>query len=153
MVKTTTAISGNFAYQAQTVEGQPISGTIEATDFEHATRLLQALRLRVLSLEPEPVAPRPKPLRGEDFSIFNQQLAQLTAAGLPVEHGLRLIAQDMRSGRLAETIRQVAEELERGTPMGEAFEKYHTHFPPLYGKLVEAGVRSNNLPAMLLNLG
>src|SRR5205809_718380 len=81
------------------------------------------LRLRVLQIEPVARAVRAKPLRGDDFIAFNQQLTHLTKAGLPVEHGLRLIAQDMRSGRLAETVRQVAQELERGTPLGEAFEK------------------------------
>ncbi|MDQ3440397.1 MAG: type II secretion system F family protein [Planctomycetota bacterium] len=143
----------SFAYEAQTEQGQPLSGTIDAPDAEHASNLLQSLRVRVLRIDPVGFAARSAPLRGEDFASFNQQLAHLTAAGLPVEHGLRLIAQDMRSGRLAETIRTVAGELERGTPMGEAFDRHREKFPPLYGRLVEAGVRSGNLSGMLLNLG
>src|SRR5213080_280459 len=85
-----------FAYQAQTVEGHPLSGTIDAATVDDATRTLQGLRLRVLDIAPVARPPRGKPLRGEDFLAFNQQLAHLTGAGLPVEHGLRLIAQDMR---------------------------------------------------------
>ena len=92
-------------------------------------------------------------LRGEDFLTFNQQLAHLTRAGLPVEHGLRLIAQDMRRGRLATTVKRVADELERGTPLPQAFDRYRKQFPPLYARLVDAGIRSNNLSGMLLNLG
>jgi type IV pilus assembly protein PilC len=143
----------SFAYQAQTVDGQAINGSIEAIDADHAQRVLTAMNLRVMQMQPQQRVARPKPLRGEDFQAFNQQLTQLTAAGLPVEHGLRLIARDMRSGRLAATIREVVAELERGTALGEAFEKFHTRFPPLYGKLVAAGVRANNLTGMLLNLG
>src|SRR5688572_16811746 len=142
----------SFAYEAQTADGEPMSGTIDAPDVEHATRQLHALRLRVVRIEPVR-RPRSAPLRGEDFLAFNQQLSQLTSAGLPVEQGLRLIAQDMRSGRLAATVEQVAAELERGTPLAEAFDKHRTKFPPLYGRLIEAGVRAHNLPGVLLNLG
>jgi type II secretory pathway component PulF len=130
-----------------------MTGTIDAPDVEHATRQLSALRLRVVRIEPVARPARAAPLRGEDFIAFNQQLSQLTSAGLPVEHGLRLIAQDMRSGRLAATVEQVAAELERGTPLGEAFDKHRAKFPPLYGRLIEAGVRAHNLPGVLLNLG
>src|SRR5436305_728989 len=113
MEPTATAI---FSYQAQTDEGLRLSGTIDAGDAESAMERLQALRLRVVELSP--AAPvRGKAIRGDAFLAFNQQLAQLTAAGLPVEQGLRLIAADVRSGRLARTIRQVAEELERGVPL------------------------------------
>jgi type IV pilus assembly protein PilC len=146
-------ISTAFAYQAQTAEGLAISGTINAPDAEQAGRLLQQLRLRVLELEPVERPVRPKRLAGEDFFAFNQQLSHLTRAGLPVEHGLKLIAQDMRNRRLGETVRQVAEELERGQSLQQAFEKHARQFPPLYGKLIGAGVASSNLSGMLLNLG
>jgi type II secretory pathway component PulF len=142
-----------FAYQAQTTEGEPLSGTIDAADAEQANRLLQSLRLRVLEIGPVARPPRAKALRGDDFVAFNQQLMHLTRAGLPVEHGLKLIAQDMRRGRLAETVRQLAAELERGTPLDQAFERQRVHFPPLYAKLVAAGVTSGNLPGVLFNLG
>ena len=98
-------------------------------------------------------APTGKALRGDDFAAFNQQFAQLTRAGMPVEHGLRLIAGDMRRGRLSRTIEQVAEELERGTPLGEAFNKHRGQFPTLYGRLVDAGGRGGDLPGVLLGLG
>src|SRR5688500_7955170 len=127
-----------FAYQAQTPEGQPISGTIDALNAEQARRLLSGLRLRVLQIEPAapPQPARPKPLKSEDFIAFNQQLAHLTKAGMPVEQGLRLIAQDMRGGRLAATVRELAAELERGTPLEQAFEKFEGRFPPLYSRLI-----------------
>jgi len=114
---------------------------------------LRSLGLKVLQLAPAPFRGTPKPLRGEDFINFNQQLAQLTEAGLPVEHGLRLIAREMRSGRLRATVDQIAVELEGGTPLPEAFEKHRRQFPALYGRLIDAGIKANNLPAMLVNLG
>ncbi|HEV7299332.1 MAG TPA: type II secretion system F family protein [Tepidisphaeraceae bacterium] len=141
----------SFAYRAQSNAGDAINGSIDARDADDAQARLSRLGLRVLELNSAtPV--KPKPLRGDDFVAFNQQLGQLASAGLPLEQGLRLIAQDMRSGRLSRTVNLVAEELERGVPIGEAFQRHQTQFPPLYGRLMDAGVRSGNLPAMLLNL-
>ncbi len=147
----------SFAYRAQTRDGTPINGTLEADDLDDAHRQLRAPGVRLLEIAPaERVGERRRrwaALSGEDFATFNQQLAHLTRAGLPVEHGLRLIAQDMRRGRLSATVNRVADELNRGTPLPEAFEKFRRQFPPLYGRLIEAGIRSNNLSGMLLNLG
>src|SRR2546425_278061 len=94
-----------FAYRAQTSAGEPLSGTIDATNVDDANRRLAGLQLRVLELDPVTAAPRTKPLRGEDFLAFNTQLAHLTTAGLPVEQGLRLIAEDMRSRHMAQTVK------------------------------------------------
>lgn len=144
--------AGSFAFEAQTPDGQSVSGTIDASDADQAARRLQGLRLRVLQLA-SAVPKRRAPLGRLDFLAFNQQLAQLTQTGMPLEHGLRLIARDLRSRRLGRAIDDIAGELERGTPIGEAFEKHRTHFPSLYSRIVEAGIRANNLPAVLLNLG
>jgi type IV pilus assembly protein PilC len=145
---------GTFQYVAQTFDGKPMTGTIDAIDLEDAARRLTNLSLRIIRLDPAQRPPaRAKPLSGEDFAAFNQQLAHLSAAGLPIEQGLRLIAEDLRHGGLAQSVREVSEELERGVPLGEAFKRHERQFPPLYGTLIDAGVRAGNLPAVLLNLG
>ena len=144
----------SFAYQAQTSQGQTLSGTIDAADVvSAASRLLESLQLRVTAMQ---LAPRAKTagamLRGADFLAFNQQLSQLTAGGLPVERSLRLLAREMR-GRQAAAVNAIADELDKGTPLDAAFAKYASVFPPLYGMLIRAGMKTSDLPAMLLNLG
>jgi type IV pilus assembly protein PilC len=146
-------VTQSFSYSAQTLDGRPFAGTIEAVDTADAQRQLESLQLRVVQIDAASGVPRAKPLRGDDFIAFNQQLAMLTGAGMPVEQGLRLIAQDMRSGRLAATIRLVVAELESGRSLSEAFDRHRSQFPPLYARLVEAGIKSNNLSGILLNLG
>lgn len=141
-----------FAYQAQTPQGQPLSGTIDAADIHAASRQLQSLQLRVTGIEPSEKKTARATLRGADFLAFNQQLAQLAGAGLPVERSLRLLAREMH-GRPARAVDEIAEELEKGTPLDAAFERHAKLFPPLYGMLIRAGIQSNNLPGMLLNLG
>lgn len=146
---------GSFAYEAQTPDGQRFKGTLEAASPEEVQARLSALQLHVLSVVPVERAAKARGsgLGADEFLIFNQQLAHLTEAGLPVERGLRLIAIDLKSGRLSRAAQGVAEQLERGVPLEQAFAGNSAQFPPLYGKLVEAGAKAGNLPAMLFNLG
>lgn len=142
-----------FAYEAQTHQGEPVTGTVDAAELSIAEQKLAAMGLRVSSIKPAD-APKPKrSLGAADFLAFNQQLAQLTAAGLPVERGLRLIGADLRRGRLKLTIDSLATELEKGQSLEEAFAAHRNQFPPLYSQVVEAGIRGGNLPAVLLALG
>src|SRR5689334_6080878 len=99
-----------FAYTAQTFDGSAMSGTIDALDIEDATKRLANLQLRVIRLDPAQKPTRSKPLNGVDFAAFNQQLAHLSGAGLPIEQGLRLIAEDLQHGGLAQSVRDVSSE-------------------------------------------
>jgi len=146
-----------FAYRAQTSEGQAISGTIDAADQADADRRLAGLHLRVIELQPAAPPLRSKlwygKLAADDFLAFNQQLAQLTAAGLPVERGLQMIAQEIRRGKLRRTIDAVTADLENGKTLPQAVDAHRGKFPPLYARLIDAGIRAGNLSAVLLNLG
>jgi type II secretory pathway component PulF len=143
-----------FAFRAQSAGGDAVTGTINAATVAEASRQLHALQLRAIELDPVRAEPRrSKPLTGDDFQAFNMQLAHLATAGLPVEKSLRLIAQDMRSGAMAASVNQVAADLESGRSLPEAFAKHASQFPPLYSEMLGAGIRTGNLPGMLLSLG
>lgn len=142
-----------YEYRGNTLQGQHVSGTIDATDHDQAAELLRGMQVNVIELRATAEPRVTRKITGVDFLAFNEQLAAMTRAGVPVERGLRLIAAEMRSGAMAETVKQIADEAERGIPLGQAFDRHRGKFPPLYGKLIDAGIRANNLPAMLLSLG
>lgn len=148
------AASASFAYEAQTREGHSVSGIIHAPTAEAATEQLHGMHLRILGLRPaEPGKTKPaRALTGQDFIIFNQQLAQLMKAGLPLDRGLRLIARDMRRGRLSHSIEDLARDLETGRDLSQVFEDGRTSFPPAYSDMLQAGIRSGNLPGVLFSL-
>jgi type IV pilus assembly protein PilC len=142
-----------FAYRATAQDGSEISGTIDASSADDARRRLQSLQLQNIQLLSAPIPQRARALRGEDFLVFNQQLAQLTGAGLPIEQGLRLVAKEMRRSSMRQTIDLVAAELESGKTLPEAVAAHRGKFPPLYSELIDAGIRTGNLSGILLNLG
>ena len=148
-----------FTYRAQSTDGATLTGTLDALDEPSARGRLSSLGLTILELAAlPPNLPEPRPAKTArlgtlDFAAFNQQLAQLTRAGMPVESGLKLIAADMRTRKLRAAVEAVAHDLERGVPLPEAFESHSRSFPKLYGHVLRAGIAAGNLPAVLLNLG
>jgi type II secretory pathway component PulF len=143
-----------FAFSAQSTAGEPLTGTLNATSVADASQKLHAMQLRVIGLDPIPSpVQKGKRLDGDDFAAFNTQLAYLATAGLPIEKSLRLIADDMRTGSLSQTVNQLAADLESGQSLPDAFARHANQFPPLYSELVNAGIRTGDLPGMLLSLG
>jgi type IV pilus assembly protein PilC len=144
--------TGTFAYEAQSADGRTYRGTLDAAAITAAAEQLQSLQLRVTRLEPAEPPRRRMALGEDDFLFVNRQLSHLTAGGLPMEKGLRLIAGELPR-RQARAVGAIAADLEAGAPIGDAFAGRGTTFPPMYGRLLEAGVRANNLPGVLLSLG
>ncbi len=141
-----------FEYRGRSLQGTVVQGSIQAQTEDDARRLLGELGVQVDSTN-RPATPIVRSLGSADFQAFNQQLAQLTRAGMPVETGLRIVAQDMSSGRLRSAVEGVVVELDAGRTLPQAIDKYRHAFPSLYSELIDAGIRANNLPALLLNIG
>ncbi len=142
----------SFAYRASLSGGEQITGTLNAADMDAARRLLESLRLQVVQLWPAGPAARAAPLSVQDLKTFNQQLAMLIKSGLPVEAGLRLLGSEMDRGRLARATNALTSDLESGLSLPQAIEKNKDRFPADYAPLVQAGIQSNNLAGVLLNL-
>ena len=141
-----------FEYNALTSAGRLMRGTIEAGSREEASEQLKQMELTVNSIEKAKVK-KPKTAIGRsEFMLFNQQLAAITKAGIPLERGLRELARDVGSKSMRKLIDAIASELEAGVSIDEAFEKRQKHFPPLYGRILKAGVETGRLSEMLTSL-
>jgi type II secretory pathway component PulF len=129
-----------------------MKGTVEAGTRQEAGELLKQMELTVNSIE-KAKAPKLRTAIGRnEFMLFNQQLASITKAGIPLERGLRELASDIRSKSMRKLIDAIASELEAGTSIEEAFEKRQKRFPPLYGRILKAGVETGRLSEMLTSL-
>jgi type IV pilus assembly protein PilC len=141
-----------FEYNALTSGGRLMKGTIEAGSPEEAGTSLQEMGLRVNLLEKaRPARPR-TPIGRNEFVLFNQQLASIAKAGIPLERGLRELAQDVASKSMRQLINEIADDLENGVSVEEAFRKRERQFPPLYGRILKAGVETGRLSEMLTSL-
>jgi len=141
-----------FDYTAQCDSGAAISGTLETTDGNEAMRQLSAMGLRNIDLQKSSRPRVTRPLRGDDFIFFNEQLAALAESGICLDVGLRQLGRDIRLPRLRRVLDAVAADIEQGKSLDEALEAHVGQMPGLYARVVRAGVASGQLPATLLNL-
>lgn len=138
-----------FDYSGQLASGALFQGTVEAAGQTEAEALLAQMGVRVLTLRPAQRAAFVAPLSLADLTFFNEQLAALTKAGLPLEQGLRQLAADVGSRKLKRLLLDLANDLATGTPLPQALERQRPRFPARYAEVVEAGLRTGDLSGTL----
>ncbi len=77
------------------------------------------------------------------------QISQAIRTGLPLETGLRALAEQTRSGRTRRALMELSERLERGTPLADAMQNMDTHLPHSMSVLVEAGLETGKLDSVM----
>jgi type II secretory pathway component PulF len=141
-----------FRYDALTSAGRLMRGTVEAGSPQEAEQTLRGMNLNVNSIEKAKAEPPRTSVGRDEFLLFNQQLASIAKAGVPLERGLRELAQDIVSPSMRKLIEEIAGDLEQGVPIEQAFGKRQKNFPPLYGRILKAGVETGRLSEMLTSL-
>ncbi len=77
------------------------------------------------------------------------RLHALAASGLPLEGGLRALAEEVGNSRLRSVLRRLAERLEKGDPLEKAITAPDCRLPAVLRGLIVAGVQSGRLPEAL----
>jgi len=90
-------------------------------------------------------------MKNDEFAFFNHQLAGMLRDGIPLEGALSRLRQEMRRGPLRTELELLEGDLARGVPLGEAIRA--RQLPELYQRMLLVGVKSNDLPAVLILLG
>jgi type II secretory pathway component PulF len=77
------------------------------------------------------------------------RLRALAASGLPLEGGLRALAEEVGRSRLAQVLSNLAARLERGEPLANAIDAPDCRLPAVLRGLILAGIQSGRLPEVL----
>jgi len=110
----------------------------------------------VLSLKPKGVIGRlPFQLPGRssiatrEFLVFNQELATLLRAGMPLVQSLELLKSRVTNPLFRTVLDDVHEKVRGGSALSDAFAAHGSLFPSIYTASLVAGERSGNLDAVL----
>jgi len=141
-----------FDYSAQCEGGAPISGTFEASDAANAMSQLTSMGLRNIELQKSRRSTAARPVSGDDFIFFNEQLASLAESGICLDAGLRQLGKDVHSPRLRGVLEAVATDIEQGQTLDAALDRHAGQMPGLYARVIRAGIASGQLPGTLMNL-
>lgn len=89
------------------------------------------------------------PLSDDDVARMSEQIAGLTAAGLPLGPGLRAAAEEMPRGRLRSALNSVADALDGGATVDEAVAAQGKRLPEHLRGLVLVGSRTGKMSQVL----
>jgi type IV pilus assembly protein PilC len=145
-----------FRCRLSTPGGEVTEGIYVADTEGRLRHDLEQKGLCVLSLEPRhaiggwaPRVPARRRIPAREFVVFNQELATLLKAGMPLVQSL-----DILRGRLANplfkgVLDEIYEKVRAGTALSDAFSAYPDLFPGIYTASLMAGEKSGSLEAVL----
>ncbi len=137
-----------------TTTGEIIEGVYVAQSEAALRRELEDKGLHVLSLKPRvglgsfSFGQRRKITRHE-FLVFNQELATLLKAGMPLVQSLDILRTRLTNPVFKSVLDDVHEKVRGGTALSDAFAAHGELFPNVYTASLMAGERSGNLDAVL----
>lgn len=138
----------DYRYTAVDARGKPVAGELQAAAPQEALRKLDRLKLVPQSICLSEIHAGPAAVAAlsmEETAELASQVAELAKAGLPLESGLRALADELPSGRLPGVLRQIAARLEAGATLDEAIRSQGRRLPPQVRGLVLAGIRTGQV--------
>lgn len=85
----------------------------------------------------------------ENFLAFNQEIAALLRAGLPLLQTLDLMLERMEDPFMRTVIGEIRDQVRSGAELSDAFASFGDLFPPLYASSLKAGERSGELEGVI----
>jgi general secretion pathway protein F len=144
-----------FRYQAMTVAGQKIQGTLDATDERQARQQLRENGLYLLKMKAQRgrfLQKRQVKISSAELTLFTRQLATLCSAALPLEESLSVIARQSASKKLHGILEQVRNAILEGHTLSDALGHFPAIFDSLYRTLIKAGEKSGMLAPVMEKL-
>jgi type II secretory pathway component PulF len=145
-----------YIYQARSKEGKAETGTVEASSREAAALLLQKNNIFVTSIkEQTPLIFRAKNITflnrvsKKDLAIFSRQMAVMVQSRVPVTQSLKSLAVQIKNPNFKEKVLKVAQLVEEGNPLSEAFGTFPEVFNVFYISLIKTGEASGKISESL----
>jgi type IV pilus assembly protein PilC len=92
---------------------------------------------------------RRKRVKDDEFLVFNQELAALLRAGLPLLQTLDLMLERMKDPSFRAVLTEIRDQVKSGADLSEAFAAHGHMFPRLYPSSLKAGERSGELELVI----
>ena len=88
-------------------------------------------------------------VKQHEFLVFNQELATLLKAGMPLVQSLEILRRNVPNPVFKGLLDDVYDKVRSGTALSDAFEAHPRHVTPIYTASLMAGERSGSLEQVL----
>jgi type IV pilus assembly protein PilC len=145
-----------FRCRLGTPGGEIIEGVYVADSESRLRTELEEKGLFVLSLQRRGGFPglassggRRRRISSREFLVFNQELATLLKAGMPLVQSLEILRQRVANPTFKAVLDAVYEKVKAGTALSDAFAEHPGLFPAVYSASLMAGERSGSLDEVI----
>jgi type IV pilus assembly protein PilC len=145
-----------FRCRLATASGEITEGVYAADSEARLRRELEEKGLFVLSLQRRGGLPglslgagRRRTIKRQEFLVFNQELATLLKAGMPLVQSLDILRQRVANVTFKAVLDDVYDKVKAGTSLSDAFGEHGELFPAVYSASLMAGERSGNLDSVI----
>jgi type IV pilus assembly protein PilC len=143
-----------FRCRLGTTSGEIIEGIYVAQSEAALRRELEDKGLHVLSLKARGgfgtiSLGKTRKITRHEFLVFNQELATLLKAGMPLVQSLDILRTRLTNPVFKQVLDDVHEKVRGGTALSDAFAAHGDLFPSVYTASLMAGERSGNLDSVL----
>lgn len=147
-----------YVCRVGTPEGRVTERVLEAPDEEALRADLEKQGLHVFQVRRKGVprglklprlGRRQKAMDAQEFLLFNQELAALLRAGLPLLQALELMHNRVEDEHFKSVLGDIRDRVESGEDLSEAFAAHGEMFPRLYPASLKAGERSGELEGVI----
>src|SRR5437588_1518354 len=149
-----------FVCRLGTPGGEIVTRTVEAVAVSEVRTRLEREGFKVFAITPpkgDGLASftkgggtgRATRVKANDFLLFNQQLAALLRAGIPILQAITMLRRRATSARLRAVLAEIEEAIRGGAALSQAFAAQGATFPRIYTASILAGERSGALDEVL----
>ena len=149
-----------FICRLGTPAGEVVTRTIEASGVVEARARLEREGFRVFNVTPPKLTGASglgrfgrsggqARVKANDFLLFNQQLAALVRAGIPILQAISMLRKRAASAGLRAVLGDVEDQIRGGAALSQAFASQGNIFPRIYTASILAGERSGALDEVL----
>ena len=145
-----------FRCRLGTPGGEILEGIYVADNEDRLRRELEEKGLYILSLQRRSglqslnlSGSRRGRVSRQEFLVFNQELATLLKAGMPLVQSLDILRQRVTNLTFKAVLDAIYDKVKAGTSLSDAFSDHGSMFPPVYAASLMAGERSGNLDSVI----
>ncbi len=155
-----------YSYKATDPEGKLVSGTLDAAEEKEAVTMLREMKyipIRITRAKKSPIG-LDADLSGtfafffnrvstKDVVAFTRDLSTLLEAGVPLDRSLSILIDVAARDPFKDIIRDVLKNIQGGSYLSNALERYPRVFSSFYVSMVRAGEAGGVLDEVLKRLG
>lgn len=138
---------GTYKYRARDERGSLITGVIDADNQRAVYMQLDGMGLFPVSVSQDEVKSssfqgifeRFQHVKTDDLIFFTRQLHTIVKAGIPLISGLKALEEQTSISIMKKTIKEVYQDIDRGTGFSDALAKQKDVFPEIYISMIRAG--------------